>query len=156
MRPFRCAQGDSPEASRFRRNLSRFPSDFMFVLSREEYNSLRSQNVILKRGQHSKYLSYAFTEQGVAMLSSILNSERAVQVNIAIMRAFVKLRELISTHRELAKKLEELERKVERHDEEIHAIFEAIRQLMESPEQPKKQLGFRVEEKKARYGLKVK
>ena|SRR6266508_6052752 len=139
-----------------RRNIERFPEDFMFVLSKKEYQSLRSQIGTIKRGEHAKYLPYAFTEQGVAMLSGILNSKQAIHVNIAIMCAFVKLRELISTHKALAKKLEELEQKVERHDEEIHNIFEAIRQLMEPPEQPKKQLGFRVEEKKLRYGLKVK
>jgi len=91
------------------------------------------------------YLSYAFTEQGVAMLSSVLNSERAILVNIAIMRAFVKLREILSTHKELARRLSELERKFEKHDVEIQAVFEAIRQLMTPPEKPKREIGFRVE-----------
>ena len=89
-----------------------------------------------------RYAPYVFTEQGVAMLSSVLNSERAVQVNIVIMRAFVKLRQLISTHRELAHKFEQLEKKVEKHDHEIHAIFEAIRRLMVSPDNPKRRIGF--------------
>ena len=131
-----------------KRNLERFPEDFMFQLTWEETQSLRSQFVILnnaalKRGKHLKYLPYAFTEQGVAMLSSVLNSKKAIQVNIAIMRAFVKLRQLLSTHKELAHKLEELERKVENHDTEIRSIFEAIRQLMAPPpEEPKRRIGF--------------
>jgi phage regulator Rha-like protein len=95
------------------------------------------------RGQHPKYAQYAFTEQGVAMLSSVLRSQRAIQVNIAIMRAFVKLREILSAHKELAKKLSELEQKIERHDKEIVAIFQAIRQLMAPPPaQPKRKIGF--------------
>lgn len=85
---------------------------------------------------------YAFTEQGVAMLSSVLRSKSAIQVNIAIMRAFVRLRLVLSTHKELAHKLAELERRVESHDTEIHAIFEAIRRLMEPPEKPKRKIGF--------------
>ena len=98
---------------------------------------------IKRRGQHPKYLPYAFTEQGVAMLSSVLRSRRAIQVNIAIMRAFVKLREILSAHKELAQKLNELEQKIERHDEEITAIFEAIRQLMApAPAQPRRKIGF--------------
>jgi len=89
-----------------------------------------------------RYLPYAFTEQGVAMLSSILNSERAIIVNVAIMRTFVKLREILSTHKELAYKLTELERKIEKHDEEIQTIFEVIRQLMIPPEKPCRRMGF--------------
>jgi hypothetical protein len=128
-----------------KRNRDRFPSDFLFQLSAQEYHSLRSQTVILKtgRGEHRKYLPYAFTEQGVAMLSSVLNSPRAIRVNIAIMRAFVKLRQLLSTHKELLKKLTDLERKVESHDSHIHAIFEAIRELMSPPEKSKRAIGFR-------------
>ncbi len=133
-----------------RRNIKRFPEDFMFQLNDEEFNILKSQIVISslrsqiatsKRGGR-RYLPYAFTEQGVAMLSTVLNSERAIQVNIAIMRAFVKLREILSTHKELAYKLNELERKTERHDTQIQAIFEAIRQLMTPPEKPKHRIGF--------------
>ena len=89
-----------------------------------------------------RYLPYVFTEQGVAMLSSVLNSERAIQVNIAIMRTFVKLREIISTHKEFAHKLEQLEKKIQKHDVEITTIFEAIRQLMMPPEKPKRRIGF--------------
>ena len=128
-----------------KRNLGRFPSDFMFRLSPREYDSLRFQFGILKlgRGKHRKFLPYAFTEQGVAMLSSVLNSERAVKVNIQIMRTFTKLREVISTHKDLAHKLAELERRVESHDQHIHSLFEAIRQLMELPEPRKKKIGFK-------------
>jgi hypothetical protein len=93
-----------------------------------------------------KYLPYVFTEQGVAMLSSVLNSERAIQVNIVIMRAFVKLRQILSTHKELVHKLNELERKIEKHDVEIQSIFDAIRQLMAPPPEPtKRRIGFRQE-----------
>src|ERR1044071_5166562 len=116
-----------------RRNISRFPEDFMFTLTRKEAHSLRCQFGILPaelvRGQHFKYLPLAFTEQGVAMLSSVLNSPRAIQVNIAIMRVFVQLRETLSLHKELAQKFAELERKIEGHDEHIRTLFEAIRQL---------------------------
>ncbi|MBI4843943.1 MAG: ORF6N domain-containing protein [Nitrospirae bacterium] len=117
------------------RNIKRFPDDFMFQLNIDEYISLRSQIVTLKkgRGTHRKYMPYAFTEQGVAMLSSVLKSDTAVQVNIAILRAFVKLREILSTHKELAYKLVILERKITKHDEEIYTIFKAIRRLMDTP-----------------------
>jgi hypothetical protein len=94
------------------------------------------------RGKHVKYRPYAFTEQGVAMLSSVLKSERAIQVNIEIMRAFVKLRRMLSTHRKLARKLSELESRIAKHDEEIRAIFEAIRQLMKPPAKPHRRIGF--------------
>ena len=116
-----------------KRNIERFPEDFMFKLTQEEAYLSRSQIVTLKRGQNIKYLPYAFTEQGVAMLSSVLNSKMAIQVNIVIMRAFVKLRQILSTHKELAHKLNELERKIEKHDGEISSIFDAIRQLMAPP-----------------------
>jgi phage regulator Rha-like protein len=130
-----------------KRNLNRFPEDFMFILKYQDVVALRSQIVTLKkgRGEHRKYLPYVFTEQGVAMLSSVLNSERAVQVNIAIMRAFVKLREMLSTNKELALKLAQLERKMEKHDEEIKLIFDAIRELMKPPETKTKKIGFRRE-----------
>ena len=111
------------------RNTKRFPSDFMLLLTRQEVTILRSQFATSSWGGR-RYLPYAFTEQGVAMLSSVLNSERAIQVNIAIMRAFVRLKTILSTHKELAHKLDELERKIEKHDADIQSIFEAIRQLM--------------------------
>ncbi len=135
-----------------RRNIKRFPSDFMFSLSRNEIMNL-SQIVISSRIKHAPNV-YAFTEQGVAMLSSVLKSERAIQANIAMMRAFVKLREMLSTHKELAHKLVQLERKIEKHDEDIIAIFNAIRSLMTPPEPKKKEIGFHVKEKKVKYGLK--
>ena len=125
-----------------RRNIKRFPDDFMFELTKEENKSLRSQTVTLKRGQHSKYLPFAFTEQGVAMLSSVLNSERAIEVKISIMRAFVQLRKMIASNNKLAQKLAELEQHLENHDEQIQAIFEAIRQLMTPPVKPRKKIGF--------------
>lgn len=118
-----------------KRNLDRFPEDFMFQLTSAENDSLRSQTVILKagRGKHRKYLPYAFTEQGVAMLSGVLNSKRAVEVNIAIMRAFVRLRQILSANKELAAKLEKMERKLGEHDEQFRVVFDAIRQLMAPP-----------------------
>ncbi len=125
-----------------KRNKRRFPEDFMFQLSVKEVDILVSQNAIPSKKHLGGYLPYAFTEQGVAMLSSVLHGERAMQVNIAIMRAFVKLRQFLSTHKELAHKLGQLERKLETHDEEIRTIFEAIRQLMVVPEKPKRRIGF--------------
>jgi hypothetical protein len=128
-----------------KRNIKRFPQDFMFQLDEKETNSMVSQNAIPSRKYLGGYRSYVFTEQGVAMLSSVLRSERAIQVNIAIMRAFVKLRQILSTHKELAYKLSELEKKIEKHDVEIKAIFEAIRQLMLPPkEESKRRIGFHV------------
>jgi hypothetical protein len=125
-----------------KRNRRRFPDDFMFQLTHEEADSMVSQNAIPSRKHLGGYRPYVFTEQGVAMLSTVLNSERAIFVNIAIMRAFVKLREALSLNKELAAKLKELERKVEGHDESIHAIFEAIRRLMREEEKPKGKIGF--------------
>jgi len=127
-----------------KRNIERFPQDFMFELTKEEFNTWRSQFVTSKADRKGlRYVPMAFTEQGVAMLSSVLHSKKAIQVNIAIMRVFVRFKEIISTHKEFARKLNELERKLEKHDEEIRAIFEAIRQLMTPPEKPKRRIGFR-------------
>ncbi len=123
-----------------KRNIERFPDDFMFQLTKNEADSLRFQFRILKRGQHAKYLPYVFTEQGVAMLSSVLNSKRAILVNIQIMRTFTKLREMLLTHVELKRKIEALERK---HDQQFKVIFEAIKRLLETPAKCKKQIGFR-------------
>jgi len=114
----------------FKRNIARFPGDFVFQLTREEVEAVRvarSQTVTLKRGQNIKYLPYAFTEQGVAMLSSVLRSQRAVDVNIAIMRTFVQLRRLMDANRDLAWKIEQLEA---RYDEQFAAVFDAIKQLI--------------------------
>jgi phage regulator Rha-like protein len=140
-----------------KRNIERFAEDFMFQLTTDEVEHLRCQIGTSKKGRGGRrYPPYAFTEQGVAMLSSVLNSKRTIEVNIAIMRAFVKLREMVSTHKKLASKLSELERKIESHDENIQTIFEAIRQLMIQPEKPRKKIGFQVKEKKAAYGKKAK
>jgi hypothetical protein len=125
-----------------KRNIKRFPEDFMFQLNNAEAEQLVSQNVIPHKKYFGGSLPYAFTEQGVAMLSSVLNSERAIHVNIAIMRAFVKLREILSINKELAHKLAQLERKIEKHDEEIKLIFDAIRQLMAPTESKRKRIGF--------------
>lgn len=144
-----------------RRNAARFPTDFMFQLTKEEYEasrsqfvtlsskspapskagaaSLRSQFVTLKRGQHLKYLPYVFTEQGVAMLSSVLRSPRAVEVNIAIMRTFVQLRRLMETNRDLAHKIDALEKK---YDEQFAVVFAAIKELITPPAPGRKQIGF--------------
>jgi len=137
-----------------KRHRDRFPEDFMFQLSMEEAKiwwtevrggGLRSQIVTLKRGEHIKYLPYAFTEHGILMLSSVLNSERAIKVNIEIMRAFVRLRRILASNAELARKLEALEKK---YDAQFKVVFDAIRRLMAppEPEPPKKRIGFLVEE----------
>lgn len=134
-----------------KRNASRFPPDFMFQLTGKETANLKCQIGISSWGGRRRARPYAFTEQGVAMLSSVLNSERAVKVNIAIMRAFVKLRHMLETNRELAQKFAELERHVGKHDEEIAEIIEAIRQLMTPSERPRREIGFHVREKAAHY-----
>jgi phage regulator Rha-like protein len=137
------------------RNLKRFPADFMYQLSAEEFESLRSHFATLKnsRGKHRKYLPYVFTEQGIAMLSSVLNSDRAIEVNVQIMRAFVKLREMMSTHKELAHKLNALEKK---YDGQFQIVFEAIRQILEVEAKPKKKIGFIARERQAVYRTKRK
>ena len=124
-----------------KRNRERFPLDFMFQLTAEEAESLRSQIVTLKkRGQHIKYRPYAFTEHGILMLSSVLNSERAVQVNIEIMRAFVRLRQILASHKDLARKLADLEKK---YDAQFKVVFDAIRELMTPLPPPPRRIGFR-------------
>jgi phage regulator Rha-like protein len=133
-----------------RRNRARFPEDFMFQLTSEEVASLRSQFATSNRGRGGRrYAPYAFTEQGVAMLSTVLNSERAIQVNIEIMRAFVRLREILASNAELARKMDALEKK---YDSQFKVVFDAIRQLMAPPEAKKRKIGFLVEEKAAPYG----
>lgn len=128
-----------------RRNPERFPGDFMFRLSDEEFANLRCQFGTSSQWGGRRYAPYAFTEQGVAMLSSVLRSERAVAVNIEIMRAFVRLRQILSSHADLARRLDELERK---YDAQFRVVFDAIRQLMIPPEtSPKRRIGFHV-----RYG----
>ena len=134
-----------------KRNLDRFPGDFMIQLTDEEATALRFQIGMSKTSGRGgrRYVPYVFTEQGVAMLSSVLNSERAVQINIAIMRAFVQLRDLAASSRVLAKRLDELEKKYDSHDKQFVAVFDAIRQLMVPPEvKNKRTIGFgRGEEK---------
>jgi hypothetical protein len=131
------------------RNLERFPSDFMFQLTEDEVKSLRCQTGISNKGRGGRrYLPFAFTEQGVAMLSSVLRSPCAVKVNIEIMRAFVKLRQLLATHDDLTRKLNEVEKK---YDAQFTIVFEALRELMVEPEPPKKEIGFYVKERHAAY-----
>lgn len=135
-----------------RRNLKRFPEDFMFQLTKDEVNSLifhsgnsRSQFATLKRGQNIKYFPYAFTEHGVAMLSAVLNSEQAVKVSILIIKTFVRLRQILASHKELARKVEELERKYGKHELEITAVFKVLKKLMQKPvedQKPRKRIGF--------------
>ena len=123
-----------------RRNRKRFPEDFMFELTKQEFEDWRSQFVISKSDKVGlRYRPMAFTEQGVAMLSSVLNSDRAIEVNIAIMRAFVQLRKMIASNEELARKLDELE---EKYDEQFRIVFDAIRALIEHDEKPPKKIGF--------------
>jgi hypothetical protein len=139
-----------------KRNLDRFPADFMFQVTENELQILRSQMATsknaqaplrsqiatLKRGQHRKYLPYVFTEQGVAMLSSVLRSPRAVEVNIAIMRTFVQLRRLMDSNALLAEKIEALEAKYAEHDQHFEVVFEAIKQLIATPVPPAREMGF--------------
>ncbi|MFH0814152.1 MAG: ORF6N domain-containing protein, partial [Pseudomonadota bacterium] len=139
-----------------KRNPDRFPEDFMFQLTKEEaefWVCSRSQIAILKRGKNIKYLPYAFTEHGAIMAANVLNSPQAVKMSVFVVRAFVKLREMLSTHKELAHKLAALERKLQNHDESIRFLVVAIRQLMRPPETepPKKRIGFLVEEPQVPY-----
>jgi hypothetical protein len=138
-----------------KRNLGRFPEDFMFVLTAEELKILRSQFVTSSSSGWggTRYAPMAFTEQGVAMLSSVLSSERAVEVNIQIMRAFVRLRQMLSTHVKLARKLEDIEKK---YDSQFRVVFEAIRALMEEPQKPRRKIGFIAKEHRAGYVAKQK
>jgi hypothetical protein len=124
-----------------KRNLDRFPEDFMFQIKQEEFDFLRSQFVTLEkgRGRHRKYLPIAFTEHGILMLSSVLKSDRAIKVNIQIMRTFTRLRRMLLTHEELKRKIEDME---ERYDSQFKVVFDAIKQLMIEKKQPKKKIGF--------------
>jgi hypothetical protein len=122
-----------------KRNIERFPEDFMFQLNDEEFSDLKSQFVTSSWGGIRRAAPYAFTEQGVAMLSSVLRSKRAVQVNVEIMRAFVRLRRMLATHDDLARKLDALDKK---YDAQFKAVFDAIRQLMAPPEPKRRQIGF--------------
>ena len=130
-----------------KRNSERFPGDFMVQLTKEEFENLKYHFGTSRWGGR-RYLPYAFTENGVAMLSSVLNSPKAIQVNIQIMRTFTKLREMMSSHKDLARKLNELEKK---YDSQFQIVFEAIRQILEVEEKPKKKIGFIVKESHAAY-----
>ena len=124
-----------------KRNLERFPSDFMFQLYKDEYDSLRSHFVTLEagRGQHRKYMPYVFTEHGILMLSSVLNSDRAIHVNIQIMRTFTKLRQMLSTQEDIKKKIESMEKK---YDSQFKIVFDAIRELITEELKPESKIGF--------------
>ncbi len=133
------------------RNIKRFPMDFMFSLTREEIMGI-SQTVTSSALKYSKRV-HAFTEQGVAMLSSVLKSERAIEVNIAIMRAFVKLRQMLASHERLARQVEEMEKN---YDQQFQVVFEAIRALMKPPERFRRKIGFEIKEAGAKYGKRLK
>ncbi|MCL5030298.1 MAG: ORF6N domain-containing protein [Bacteroidetes bacterium] len=134
-----------------KRNIERFPVDFMFVLNKDEKNELVTNCDHLKKLKFSSALPKVFTDYGAIMLASILNSQRAVEASVYVVRAFVKLREILSTHKELGQKLKELEFKIETHDEQITSIIEAINQLLAPPPEPKRKMGFQVKEKKVLY-----
>jgi hypothetical protein len=125
-----------------KRNIGRFPADFMFQLTEEEFENLRSQIATSSWGGR-RVAPYAFTEHGVLMLSSVLNSERAINVNIQIMRIYTKMREMLMTNQEILLKLEQLERKADGHDEDIHVIFKYLKQLLNPPQEPRPRIGFR-------------
>ena len=131
-----------------KRNLHRFPPDFMFQLSAEETQNLRSQIATSSAGHGGRrYQPYAFTEHGAVMLASVLNSKIAVQASVQVVRAFVRLRQILATHKKLAGKLAELETRIAAHDENITTLFEAIRQMMELPEKPRRRIGFAAQSK---------
>jgi len=136
-----------------KRNLERFPEDFMFVLTQDEFARLRSQIVTSNNERRGgrQYPPMAFTEQGVAMLSTVLHSRRAIEVNIQIMRAFVQLREMLMTHADLARKLEALEKK---YDRQFRVVFDSIRALMADPQKQKRRIGFTAKESRAAYKIK--
>ena len=142
-----------------KRNPERFPEDFMFRLTKKEADywlRSRSQIAILKRGENIKYLPFAFTEHGAIMAANVLNSPQAVRMSVFVVRAFIKLREMLSTHKELAQKLAELERKLQNHDESIQSLVVAVRQLMTPSEPKKRPIGFLVEETKVPYITRIK
>ncbi len=129
-----------------KRNIKRFPEDFMFQLTHNEYDSLKFQIGILKKGQHSKYLPYVFTEQGVAMLSGVLSSDRAIAVNIQIMRIFTRIRQMLSDNTELRLEVEKIKKKLDNQDKNMEIVFQYLDELIEKKETPKprKQIGFKI------------
>jgi hypothetical protein len=126
-----------------RRNIERFPKDFMFEITNKESESLRSQFGTLKRGEHVKYLPMVFTEQGVAMLSSVLNSPTAIKVNIQIIRVFTRMREMLLTHKDILLKIEQIEKKLTDHDGRIQMIFDYLKQFIQDQEKPRIEVGFK-------------
>jgi phage regulator Rha-like protein len=130
-----------------KRNLERFPEDFMFQLTKEENDSLRSQFVTLKRGQHTKYLPYVFTEHGVLMLANVLKSERAIHMSVQIIRVFVQMREMALTHKDILVKLLKIEKKVTEHDEELKMLFDAVKGLLSEPKKERVKIGYKVGKK---------
>ncbi|HUT53267.1 MAG TPA: ORF6N domain-containing protein [bacterium] len=126
-----------------KRNRDRFPKDFMFKLNNREVRNLMSQIAISSGHGGRRKLPYAFTEHGAIMAANVLNSERAIEASVYVVRAFVKLREMLASHKEMAGKLKELEKRLDSHDHDIRALVAAIRQLMEPPPKPKKEIGFR-------------
>jgi hypothetical protein len=134
-----------------KRNIGKFPERYMFQLTQQEYNLLRSQNVILKRGRHIKYLPYAFTEHGILMLSSVLRSDRADKVNMLIIDTFVKIRELMFINKDVVFQLEQVQKKISEHDKQIMIVFEYLKQIEEVKHQEleqknRKRIGFKVNE----------
>ena len=125
-----------------KRNIERFPADFMFQLTNQEFANLKSQIVTSSWGGLRRAMPYAFTEHGAIMVASVLNSPRAIEISVYVIRAFVRLREYLSSHKELAQKLTELEKKIETHDEAIQALIDAIRQLMAPPDKPRRRIGY--------------
>lgn len=139
-----------------KRNRDRFPADFMFQLSAEEKAEVVANCDHLSNLKFSKALPFAFTERGAIMAASVLNTPRAIEASIFVVRAFVSLRQMLATHKQLALKLRELERKIEGHDESIQAIFEAIQQLMTPPERTQRKIGFEIKEQRPGYGKGAK
>jgi phage regulator Rha-like protein len=134
-----------------KRNQERFPSDFMFQLTDKEHEVLRSQTATSKKGRGGRrYAPFAFTEQGAIMAASVLNSERAVQMSVFVVRAFVRLREMLATNRKLARKIDELENRLDTHDSAIQDLIEAIKELMMPPDPPRKRIGFQIPGSRAR------
>lgn len=140
-----------------KRNLKRFPQDFAFQLTAEEFANLKSQIATSKKGRGGRrYQPWVFTEHGAIMLASVLNSDVAVQASVRVVRAFVRLREMVAANAQLATKLAELERRLDSHDEAIVDLFAALKRLLEPDARPKREIGFHVHERAARYRVKTK
>lgn len=129
-----------------KRNIERFPEQYMFELSKNEYTSLRSQIASLKkgRGQHAKYFPYAFTEHGVLMVANVLKSKRAVKMSMRIIDVFIKMREMLSTHKDILLKLEQMEKQLSKNNKEIQYIFDVVKQLLHQQNEPRKRIGYKL------------